>query len=999
MRTRFALLAAATTSLLVAHATAADANPEKTRKLIAVLQSNASFFDKARSCQQLGEFGDREAVPALAALLADEHLSAYARSGLEGIPDPSAAEALRTAAGTLQGSRLAGMINSLGVLRDAKAVGLLRRLAGDPKPGVVKEAVLALGRIATEESLQILRQALARGPEAIRADAAAACLLAAEKQLADGHTDTAVALYDAVRQTNLPPSYRAAATRGAIVARKADGVPLLIEQLGSKDRILRNAALLSIREIPSDALASALNAELNRGPAELQIQLLTALVDCHNAQSLQVLQAKVASDDSEIRRTALTVMGRIGGTAEAGVLLKAVADNRSAEEAAIAVNGLRQMEGAIVDQQIAKALASTADVGSRIQFIRLLGGRGATNAVGELIQQAADPDVKVSVAALGALKSLAGSAELAALIGLARTCRDEIVREAAENAVVGACTRTGNRALGSEAALAELKQTTDPVVKNSWIRILVSFGNAKTLPPILAALNDPNESVAANAVEQLARWPDPTPIDDLFAVVQSGANPARRSRALASVIQLATTAADEHQRPAETVVKWFQRASQAAQTMEERRLIISGLGRLNHIESFRLLAPYLNDRGLQQEAALAIVQIAPALRQADPAALKDALEKIASTAASPDLRRQAGKIAGTIPKQVKRSLLFDGRSLAGWEGNTNVWRVRDGVIVGGSMHGNPRNEFLATLQRYSNFILRLEYRLAGTEGFVNGGVQFRSVRTQQPSNEMSGFQADLGPGYSGCLYDESRRNKFLARPSGEQIKRLERPGDWNRYEVRCAGPRVQIALNGEKTVDYIEADAAMPQNGLIALQIHGDCKAEISFRNLSIQDLSYGIATRDFGLAKTRWKVQSFSSENTQAEDERAVLAIDGNPDTFWHTLWNGGSPGHPHHLAVDLAEAVEITGFAYLPRQDGRHVKGVIGEYEFQVSREGKEWSQPVARGRFERIDLDANGRVVLLTRPVTARYFKLVSRSAPGNEPYAGAAEIDVLGKPVAR
>ena len=88
---------------------------------------------------------------------------------------------------------------------------------------------------------------------------------------------------------------------------------------------------------------------------------------------------------------------------------------------------------------------------------------------------------------------------------------------------------------------------------------------------------------------------------------------------------------------------------------------------------------------------------------------------------------------------------------------------------------------------------------------MNGGVQFRSVRVKQPANEMSGFQADIGAGYSGCLYDESRRNTFLVRAADDQIKRLEKPGDWNRYEVRCAGPRIQIVLNGEKTVDYTES--------------------------------------------------------------------------------------------------------------------------------------------------------------------------------------------------
>src|SRR5262245_39189833 len=128
--------------------------------------------------------------------------------------------------------------------------------------------------------------------------------------------------------------------------------------------------------------------------------------------------------------------------------------------------------------------------------------------------------------------------------------------------------------------------------------------------------------------------------------------------------------------------------------------------------------------------------------------------------------------------------LFDGNSLAGWDGETNhIWRIRDGVIVGGSLQGNPRNEFLATTQSFRNFHLALEYKLVGTEGFVNSGVQFRSKRIANPRNEMSGYQADIGAGFSGCLYDESRRNKVLAQADTNLVQRIEKGGDWNRYEV------------------------------------------------------------------------------------------------------------------------------------------------------------------------------------------------------------------------
>ena len=202
-------------------------------------------------------------------------------------------------------------------------------------------------------------------------------------------------------------------------------------------------------------------------------------------------------------------------------------------------------------------------------------------------------------------------------------------------------------------------------------------------------------------------------------------------------------------------------------------------------------------------------------------------------------KTKAGKNAGVavVAAPPEPGVLFNGKDLANWDGDPGVWRVRDGVIVGGSLAGNPRNEFLATTRSFRNFALRVEYKLTGTEGFVNGGVQFRSVRIAQPPNEMSGYQADIGAGHSGCLYDESRRRKFLMRATDEQIKRLEKPGDWNRYEIRCDGPRVTLMLNGEQTVAYTEDDATITPDGLIALQIHGNCKAEIRFRDVQIEEL------------------------------------------------------------------------------------------------------------------------------------------------------------------
>ena len=117
-------------------------------KLIAILKEpNASVYAKAKACQQLAVVGDKAAVPALAALLADPQLSHYARFGLEPIRDPSVDEALRAALGRVKGKLLVGVINSIGHRKDAKALDALAKLLHDADSEVAKAADAALARI------------------------------------------------------------------------------------------------------------------------------------------------------------------------------------------------------------------------------------------------------------------------------------------------------------------------------------------------------------------------------------------------------------------------------------------------------------------------------------------------------------------------------------------------------------------------------------------------------------------------------------------------------------------------------------------------------------------------------------------------------------------------------------------------------------------------------------------------------------------------------------
>ena len=184
-----------------------------------------------------------------------------------------------------------------------------------------------------------------------------------------------------------------------------------------------------------------------------------------------------------------------------------------------------------------------------------------------------------------------------------------------------------------------------------------------------------------------------------------------------------------------------------------------------------------------------------------------------------------------VLETAKFAPLFNTTDLSGWEGNSELWSARDRMLVGKSP-GLDHNEFLATRKSYGNFILSLWFHLVDGNG--NSGVQFRSVRV--PGTEMSGYQADLGESYWGCLYDESRRNRVLVKASPEALANLKKD-DWDHYVLCTVGDRITLYLNGVASVIYQEDSQNIARDGLIAVQIHAGKPMEAQFKDVQIRVL------------------------------------------------------------------------------------------------------------------------------------------------------------------
>ncbi|MBX3413080.1 MAG: DUF1080 domain-containing protein [Pirellulales bacterium] len=168
--------------------------------------------------------------------------------------------------------------------------------------------------------------------------------------------------------------------------------------------------------------------------------------------------------------------------------------------------------------------------------------------------------------------------------------------------------------------------------------------------------------------------------------------------------------------------------------------------------------------------------------------------------------------------------LFNGKDLAGWSGDTSLWSVEEGELVGRSQ-GLDHNEFLMSDLAAGDFRLKLKVKLVNNAG--NSGIQFRSEPLEH--GEMRGYQADIGVGWWGKLYEENGRG-LLWKASGE--KHLK-PGEWNDYEVVAVGDRLRTYLNGKLCVDLEDAPGA--KRGIFALQLHSGPATEVRFKDFQLE--------------------------------------------------------------------------------------------------------------------------------------------------------------------
>ena len=643
LRRAWALLLLATTitfGLIPAFGgTSRPSTDAEVKRLVTVLSYDAGQKEKADACRELARIGNKEAVAALAALLADEKLSHMARYGLETIPSPAVDKAFRKALGELNGLQLVGVICSVGVRQDAKAVEPLAKLLRNPDPDVAQAAARALGSIGTESAAKALEKAL---PEVSATNQVAFCegmFRTAERLLAAGKTRRAAEMYDQVRKLQTPHQVRTAAWRGAILCRdRVHGTQILLQAIRSEDFSLFAMAMRISAEMPGAEITRILAAEFPKLPADNQLLLTQTLGNRRDPAALPVLFSAAKNSAKAVRIGAIHAISEIGQTSAVPVLVSLLGDP-DPDVLQAAQETLASLQGKDVDEAVMTLLINP-DAKKRLIGMDLVVRRRMTSAIPKLLAATNDLDPRIRITAAKRLAELAGPAQIPALLRLLDRATTPEDLDAAEQALTAVCLRSPKADACAVELTGWLPKVRTPQ-QSALLRVLTAVGGGVALETVRTNVDSRDLEVRATAVRCLSNWSTDDAAPQMIALLRRGASPSDAMLLLRGYLRFAA----QPDLSAEKRLAMCREASGLVQRDEERRLLLGALGGIASPEALVLIAPYLDDTSIKQEAVTASLNVAEKLLQGSDAGkvapkVVEQLEKIPPSGINEELAKR-----------------------------------------------------------------------------------------------------------------------------------------------------------------------------------------------------------------------------------------------------------------------------------------------------------------------------------------------------------------------
>ncbi len=570
------------------------------KRLIQFLDSNATVAGKDVVCRHLSVIASETSVPVLSKLILKPPTSEMARSVLEKIPGDSADKALREALGKVADEHRAGVVNSIGVRRDRKAVRLLIPLLEVPE--TVDAAAAALARIGDREALDALFSAKTTADDRIRGKVQEALMDWADECLTERRNQAAFLVYRDMAFMSEPDHIRVAGLNGLTKAAGVGAIPTLLSAVTDGEAPVQAAALKLLVQFQSPGVTKQLIKEYPALPESTKVRLLTLMGDGNDrtASSFVIGEAKKGSDP--VRAAALQALARLGDASCVPLLSTTAADSSGPVQEAARLS-LYRIPGRDIDQAVLAALPSAA-LPAKIELLRAIAERGITAASPVLVEALRGPQPEVRREALKGLLEVGGDTDVPALLAFLASTEIDAERDQASRALASACRRSGGK--GLDQVLAGYSSASKSQVREALVSVVGNIGSKEGLPLLIGALRDGDAAVRRAAILALGEWPNAEPLSDLLAAAREASQPAHHVLALRSYLKLVSLPAD---RPDVESVRLVSGAIETARDPELKKAALAVLPRFVCQQAIDLATAAAADPAVKAEADQAVKRL------------------------------------------------------------------------------------------------------------------------------------------------------------------------------------------------------------------------------------------------------------------------------------------------------------------------------------------------------------------------------------------------------
>ncbi len=611
---------------------------EEEARLIAVVQSAAAPTEKEDACRQLKLVGTAQSVPALAALLTDEHLYQAACDALAAMPFAEAGAALRAALKTTTPQPKAGAIHALGERQDRAALPELVKLLNDANPLLATYSANALGRIGGGEAVLALRQALASANDAVREAVVDALLHCAVQLLATGDRAGAVSIFESFNREGEPESIRTAAYAGIIRAAGDQELALVTAGLKNSDPARQIAALQLAREVAGPAATAVFTNLLTKAPPALQMALLGVLQQRGDAAAAPAVLAAMGSPEPAVRLAAIAALGELGDVTAIPPLAAAATSKDEAEQKVARQALIQLRRGPVGDAMVAQLVS--ADPNLQLELIRALAARKDKAAAPKLLELARSNNGSARRAALRGMEQFAGNADLPALVQLLTLAQDEAARAEVRNVFEALADRTADGPNLDVTPIVQGLAGADAATRIALLQVSALFADPGLRAAFRAAIKDPNAQVSNGAARTMCTTRDAELMPDLLALARNTGEVNLRALALEGYVRLACDQ-DRSKVAAQQRVVLLKQALPIATRAEDKRLILAGLAGSPHPDALAVVEQLAAETTVKTEAEIAWLQIAKALVATQPSLAEASLTRLAAQAGPGDVRTKA----------------------------------------------------------------------------------------------------------------------------------------------------------------------------------------------------------------------------------------------------------------------------------------------------------------------------------------------------------------------